>query len=130
MPFLLGLAQQCYRRRLKDSEARQRHSVAQCKVLQGKRDCHQAAEGMADQMDRGCGRAHDPLQNFDLMGDRTILAISPFARTSVSKQARADAAKPAAQPCDHGAPSSPCAARSRNEHDGRTCAAFVVIDAA
>ena len=67
MPVLLSLAQQCKRRRLEDGEARQRQLARECEVLQRKCDCHQAAEGMADQMDRACGRAHDPFQNFDLM---------------------------------------------------------------
>jgi len=85
---------------------------------------------MADQMDRGCGRAHDAFQNFDLMGDRAIRRIAPFVRTSIPKQARGDAAKPAAQGRDHRAPGRPCAARSWNEHNGRAATAFVIVDVA
>jgi hypothetical protein len=130
LPVLLGLAQQGECRCLKDGEARQRQWVGARKVLQHERHCHQAAERMADQMDRGCGRAHDPFQHFDLIRNRTILANAPFVGPSVSKQARADAAKPVAQACDHRPPSSPCAARSRNEHNGGAPSAFVVVDVA
>jgi hypothetical protein len=80
-------------------------------------------------MDRGSGRAHEPFQNFDLIENRTILSNAPFVGSSVSKQAGADAAKPA-QACDHRAPGSACAARSWNEQNGGASSAFVVVDVA
>ena len=119
------IAQHLYRRRLRHHEAGQGNPVAQ-----RHRERHQAAEGMADQMNRAAGPGDHGLHRLGKARDRRILRATAFGGPAITGQACGDASKPVLPCGDHGPPGSTCAARARHQHDGRTASALVILDAA
>jgi hypothetical protein len=99
-------------------------------VAERHRQRHQAAEGMTDEMRAAARPANDRFQYFGLVRNGRIAGGAALGGSPVAEEARRHVAKPAVQGGNHGLPRGAGAARSRDQHNGRTAPALFVIDAA
>ena len=84
---------------------------------------------MTDQVDRTSGLADDRLDRFGFVRYGGVMDGAALGSAALTEQARGHAAKAVVPGAEHRPPRRAGRARAGHEHDRRTAAAFVIVDA-